>query len=551
MLGSLANINAGAIRIGAVSPPTGAVGPFTTAAAISVAGTFDVLGRNLELNTGGAIDVSAGALINVATLSGTGGDWALPGNNTITNLGNVTATSFELNDGVALTVNGALRSSGAVEIFDTGLLAIDGSVSGTAIVLTGDSINIPGLVTAGGGTVLLTASTGGISETGTLIAGTLSGSALARADFPGAGVSVNQIARLGGFIPVGRVGVSDFSASSVTLRDGAALTVVGTVAAAGAAGQVFLSSTSPAGITIAPTATVQASAPGGTVSLLTDALTNGGALTATTFELAPATLGGTVTLGASPGGLSLVSLAGVSAATVRVGAVTLPGAVAPSITAGAVTIAATFDASTTSTLVLGASGAQGSGAISQSAPLTGVGTLAATGASVILADTGNRIGASSGITASSGDIVLVDGVNLTLNGVYSGQNLFFEVASKGGNLTVGGNGPATLSAAAGGRISLVADGLTAGAGSAISTAGGTVELSPFSAIDVSLAGGGGNGMLINAALLSSINTGAGTLVIGGHTDLASGGTVVAGGPAAPGRRSRPRPPGFRSMGWST
>ena len=75
------------------------------------------------------------------------------------------------------------------------------------------------------------------------------------------------------------------------------------------------------------------------------------------------------------------------------------------------------------------------GAVTQVAPLVNVGTLAATGASVVLANAGNRIATSSGITATAGDIALVDGISLALNGAYTGNNLFFEVASKGGDLT--------------------------------------------------------------------------------------------------------------------
>ena len=118
-----------------------------------------------------------------------------------------------------------------------------------------------------------------------------------------------------------------------------------------------------------------------------------------------------------------------------------------------------------------------------------------------------------------------------MNGAYSGNNLFFEVAAKGGTLTIGASGPATLiaaagSVAAGGRISLVADGLSANTAGAIGSPGGTVELAPFSPINVSLAGTGGNGMLINAALLSNIDVGTGTLLVGGFTPR--GGSTLAG-----------------------
>jgi hypothetical protein len=701
-------IFANQVRIGAVTQP-GGEGPTPTAAAITVAGTFDAANRGLELDASGAIDGSAAPLINVATLSGSGGTWNLippvSTNNTITSLGNITASGFSLNDGVPLTVGGTLASFGSVGITDVGLLTINGVVDGGSIALSADSIDIPGVVNGVGGAVALIANVGTISETGTLIAGVLTGTAVGTADMLGASTYANQVPVLGVHIAA-FPGAGNFDAGSVALQDGVGLTVGGLVRATSPTGQVFLASAAPAGITLGPFGAVQANASTGLASLRTDLLVNNGAVTAGTIELAPATAGGTVTLGAAgtglsltstaglasnnlvigavtqPGGaeptvsaggvaingaftfaatgsltldaasstasgasgavtqsapltdltvlsgtadsfaltnsgnaistlvnltatsrdldvasgaelfadglaantgniylvslpsggvtlegpvaaegrvgiltnsfgmeggsvyaetfelapyttggvvtlgnttsgLSLLSLSGITAGTVRLGAVTLPNGVAPVTTAGAVTIAGTFSAAGATTLELDAGGA-----ISQSAPLINVATLAATGASVVLTNTGNLIGAGSGITATSGNIVLVDGESLALNGVYSGNDLFFEVAVKGGNLTIGGSGPASLSAATGASISLVADGLTANTTGSIGNAGGTVELAPFSSINVSLAGTAAPaGMLISAGLLSDISVGGGTLVVGGYTNLPAGGSA--------------------------
>ncbi len=699
VLNSLNNITSTGVKIGNVTAPA-ALGVASATATITVAGSFDALNRALELDTRGPVDGTAGTLINVGTLSGTGAAWSLPLANTVTNLGNISAGDFELNDGVPLTVAGALVSAAGATITDTGLLTVDGTVSGAAVNLAADSMAIPGVVTDGGaGTVQLTANTGTIGETGTLIAAVLTGSAAGAVDLLGASASANAVATLGTSLPPPSTG--EFSAASFALRDGIGLTVAGTVVATAGGGQVFLASTAPAGITILATGAVLADTSTGTASLQTDALLNNGTVAAAAIELAPATAGGTVTLGSSGAGLSLLSMSGLSATdltvgavtqpggtsptttaggvmiggaftftgtgslvldaasstapgadgvvrqtaaltdaaqlsgsadtfaltssgnaistlvdmtastgeiavisgtalaaaglsapagsvflssssggvsiegpvsanqrvsvqaddftleggsvsaatfelapetsgatvslgagtggllvssltglsvtTARLGAVTGPGAATPTTRAGAVTIGAPFDASAAATLELDATGA-----ITQTAALTG-GTLAAVAGSVVLGNTGNRIGSSSGIIATNGNIVLVNGESLALNGSYSGNDLFFEVAAAGGTLTLGGTGPATLSPAAGGRISLVADGLSANTTGSIGTAGGTVELAPFSSVGVSLAGTG-TGTTFTAALLSNINVGTGTLVIGGYTNLPAGGT---------------------------
>jgi hypothetical protein len=81
-----------------------------------------------------------------------------------------------------------------------------------------------------------------------------------------------------------------------------------------------------------------------------------------------------------------------------------------------------------------------------------------------------------------------------------------------------------LSAGSGGRISLVADTYNiASPGNFITTSGGTVELAPFSAINTSLSGS--NGLVIGSALLSSIDTGNGTLRVGGFTNVPAGATT--------------------------
>ncbi len=122
----------------------------------------------------------------------------MPLNNSVANLGGINATSFNLTDAVPLNVGGMVNAGSSASINDIGALTISGGISATAINLTANSITIPGLVTDGGaGTVNLVANNGTISETGTLIAGVLTGTAAGVADLLGAGPSTNQVATIG------------------------------------------------------------------------------------------------------------------------------------------------------------------------------------------------------------------------------------------------------------------------------------------------------------------------------------------------------------------
>ena len=56
-----------------------------------------------------------------------------------------------------------------------------------------------------------------------------------------------------------------------------------------------------------------------------------------------------------------------------------------------------------------------SGAISQVAPLLNVATLVATGGSVVLTNPNNQIVSAAGLTASAGNVELVDGISLEVN----------------------------------------------------------------------------------------------------------------------------------------
>jgi filamentous hemagglutinin family protein len=276
-----------------------------------------------------------------------------------------------------------------------------------------------------------------------------------------------------------------------------------------------------------PGGTINVAAPGGVfstsgprVSLQADQFNITGPVSAGfgTVELAPATQRGTMTVGGS--GLSLTPFTG---GAIQLGAVTLGGVL--TTTAGAITLAGPIELGDNANSL----GLFALGPVRQTGgPLSVFNVYGATsgaGGDFALVDPGNSIFESSGIRATNGNVVLVDGADLVLTGLFSGTNLFFEVASAGGRLSLGGGdfGQATLNAASGGRVSLVADAIVDASRSRITASGGTVELSPFSPINASLLGT--TGLVVNAGLLGNITTS--TLAVGGFTDVPAGATVAA------------------------
>jgi hypothetical protein len=287
----------------------------------------------------------------------------------------------------------------------------------------------------------------------------------------------------------------------------------------------FLQSGGPGGITVA--GSVDA-AGFGTVGLQTDALniTTGGTITAGVFELAPNTPGTGITLGAAGVGLSLPSLTGIGAFDIRIGAVTEPGNTSPTTTAGSINIAGNFGAGN----VAAELDATGNVTEATSASLT-TNVLTGTAASFSLPSPTNAIAGVDTLTATSGNIGIVDDTNLVLTGIQSAQNLFYEVVLSGGTIQLGNLGegpvPVTLTAASGGHTSLVADNITTIPGdtlSSINAPSGRVELAPFSPINTSLLGS--SGLVIGPQLLSYI-TPTGTLAIGGFTNVPAGAAAPA------------------------
>jgi hypothetical protein len=218
----------GALTIGGTinTVPVGALVGNTSLSAESIA-----IPGKVSNTTGGATTLTATAgaieetgIIEVNALTGSAATSAnLTGATTTTNHiglvnGFTASTGFTLNDGVALTVGSTVAGGTNVTILDKGALTISGMVTAASVGLTADSITIPGNVS--GGAVMLVGTAGAISETGALVAGTLTGFAATSATLTGASATTNQVGTLNGFK----------AANGFTLNDGIGLTVTDTLA---------------------------------------------------------------------------------------------------------------------------------------------------------------------------------------------------------------------------------------------------------------------------------------------------------------------------------
>ena len=572
----LSGIVAGELLIGGFTDvPAGATTPAASASAIAIDGAFDLskISGTLALLSNGVITEPSGP-ITVGTLLGSGTDIGL-GNagNSINSIGNLAASTgnLVLVDAAPLTVAGTAGAAGQLYLANSAAggitVAAGGAAGGTLTSLQANALTVAAGGTITGGEIEFSPDTAG----GTMNIGAAGGTALASlagfgpgnvrlgaVTLPGAAgptVTAGAIIAIGPFDAtthsleldatgavtataaplvnvatlsgggtninltnvgnsIGGIGNLTASPGTLDLVDTVPLTVTGT---ASAGGQLYLASSAAGGITIAAGGAVA----GTLTSLQADTFSIAGTLAGSEIELAPDTTGATMIVGAAVGS-ALSSLSGIGPVNVRLGAVTLPGGAAPTTTAGAITIGGSFGNAATA-LELDATGAvgQAAGAVLTAATLTG------TAGSIALPNAGNAITTAGSLTASGGDLVLVDGSDLTVTGPLFGSNVFVEVARAGGTLALGEVSFPTSVSSATGRVSLVADTMTAPPGNTISTTG-TVEVAPFSAIPVNMLGAGG--LTIDATLLSGIV--AGELLIGGFTDVPAGATAPAASASA-------------------
>ncbi len=278
-------------------------------------GAARLTGSTIDLSTmtSGGISQSAGGTLTAGTLissNGVAGDATLTSaTNAIGTIGMFNVTGdFALSDTVPLTVGGTLTASSiAISTGDT--LTVSNSLIATgAVSLTAGNIAIPGLVSDGGsGTTNLIANAGTISETGTLIAGTLSGSAM-NGTMPQAVslIGANSIGTLGGF-----------TASDFTLDDATSLAVTGPLVAGTSATIVDTAALLVSGTIVPPSGTT-AIAVGLTAATIdisglvsdggagtTNLIANAGTIGETGMLIA-GTLSGSATDGVAPQAVSLI-----------------------------------------------------------------------------------------------------------------------------------------------------------------------------------------------------------------------------------------------------
>ncbi len=539
---------------------------------VNLMATAGTIGETGTLIAGTLSGSSAGA----TSLTG-----ATPTSNQIAALGNFSASGFTLDDGAPLTVAGALAGGPSATVLDKGTLTVaaGGTVSATAIGLTSDAIAIPGLVTDGGsGTVKLVANTGAIGETGTVIAGTLSGSAAGSAAFSGATPTTNQIGT-----------VSSFTAPGFTLDDGASLNVTGNLN--GGPNVTLLDS----GIlTIAAGGTVSASAigltansitmpglvtdgGGGTVNLIADGGTINETGTLISGTLSGSSVGSTSLTGTTPTTNRIASIANFSAAgfTLNDGtnlAVngTLAGgpnasvADSNSLTIGGTVTATGVSLTAGSIAIPGVITDGGSGSVSL---IANGGAIGETGQLISGALSGSAVGAASlagsnqvatltnftaaGFTLKDGlallvsgplaggpSVTITDAAALTVGGSVTGTNVALTASNITipGAITTGASGTVNLMATAGtiGETGTITTGTFSGSAPGAATIGGSVTGTAVtltaSNIDITIPGAittGASGTVNLMATAGTIDE-AGTITTGTFSGSAPGAATIGG-----------------------
>ncbi len=275
-----------------------------SAGSIGLTGRLDVSGLASLIANQGSVAEAGSAFLNAGTLTGSVVTTAaFNGTNAIGTLGNFTAPSgFSLTDGHALDVAGAVVSPSGSVVIDAGGfgLGVTGSVAAPTVTLSAGSIDIGGSVGATG-VVKLLANQGSIAETGSLNAGTLTGSAITTAFLTG----TNLVGTLANFTAPG----------GFSLTDGQGLLVTGSVASSG--GTVALN-TGTFGIGVPGTITGAAAAlTGGSIDL-------GGGLGVTGLATLIASKG---SIGA-PGFVNAGTLAGSASTTAQFTGTNLIGTLA-------------------------------------------------------------------------------------------------------------------------------------------------------------------------------------------------------------------------------
>ncbi|MEO3475782.1 filamentous hemagglutinin N-terminal domain-containing protein [Roseomonas sp. CAU 1739] len=445
-----------------------------------VAEAVGALSSTATLSAGGSIGLTAGTTLDL------GGSWTAGDATTFTAGGLLTYSATGTGDGnVTLTTPGAITTTAASAITGAGTVRLD---AGTDLSALGS--------VAGGPLVAFTAGTGGMTLGGTIASdGAMTASA-------GGAIATNAaITALSGDVTMTAGTTLDFANSlvtggAVTFDATGAMTLTGTLDAAGFTASAGGALTTDALISVAGSAALTAAgavdasgiiAAGGTLAL--DAGTT-------------MTIGGSWSAGAAAsftaGGLLTYAATGVGGANITL---TTPGAIAAS--AGS-TIDAVgtvrLDAGTT----LSALGSVTGGALVEFIAGTGAMTLAGT-----IGATGDVTAAAGGTLTTTAGIAAGGDVTLTAGGALSASNSI----DAGGALALGAGAGMDIAGtwSAGDAASFIAGGLLAY--TAAGTGGGDVTFSTPGAITASAA--------------SAID-GAGTVRLGAGTTLSALGTITGG-----------------------
>jgi hypothetical protein len=489
---------------------------------------------------GGAVSVGSGGTIAVAPFTSGGG----------IDLGGTAAGGLELSslllgalDPAGKIVIGSAGGFTAGSVFSEGALAFanpllvldatggitqTGNLSGNAIDLSGSSLALDGNLTA---TSLNLASSGGVTEPGggVLNVGTLGSGGTTIGGVVALNGSANTVGTLGGFAAAG----------NFSLGDAAALVVDGPVTAP----NITLVDGSASASSLAIDGTLAAGS-GGTISLIADSITSGGASLSApggTVAIAPYTPGTAIDLGGTAAGLDLSGalLGAVSGSTARLD-ISTTGSIAAD---GAVSVAA------------GALRLNGNG-------VTFNGTLDVPGA-LELAST-NGVTTSSGETLTAGTLLAGGGisgpVNMALGSNFIGTLGALSLSGGGNDLALNDQGALdVIGLVSAGNITLSAAGLTianvmsassavtlgSGAG-VVESGGGAINTPSLSSGGTTITGaallGGGNNIGTLGGFMASgnllvIDTGALSVtgpVTGANITLAADGLTFGGGITTPG-----------------
>ncbi len=469
---------------GAVNSGSGNLALVTTSGSIALHSQLTA-GNQATLTSASTLTESGlGALSAASLTGGSSGATSLNGANMIASLlafANTGAGGIALNDGEALTVNGAVNSGA-------------GSL---ALVTTSGGITLKNQLTSGNQVTLTSAGTIGETGSGAISASSLTGSSVGSAILNGA----NLVATLDSF--------SNTSTGGFALTDGETLTVGGAVSAG--SGNLVLVTTA-GNLNINNTASTTGAA----------SLTSAGTLSET-GAIHAASLAGSSVGGATLGGANLIATLNAFTNTGAGGfalsdgeALTAGGAVSAGSGALSLTTSAggiTIDKSLTAG---GQASLNAAGVLSESvqgavtaASLTGGSSGGAT------LNGANQIATLDAFTNSgAGGFALNDGQALTVSGVVNA-----------------GSGNVALKTTVGG-IS-IANTVSAGAQATLTSAGTLGETGPGAVDAASLTGSSAGGANLNGAnqiatLDAFANTGSGDVVLDDGEALTVAGSVNAG-----------------------